>query len=405
MSWMSLMRNKGRAVLTVLGIVIGVASVILMLAVGQAAEKLILSQVASFGSDLVIVRNGAGDGGTGSGPPTTSVKQTLTMKDYNKIKQLSWVGSVGANTMSSMLVEYAGESKRLQIAGVTEAQMVIFDTQVDQGVFITSDDVESDSKIAVLGSDEARDLFGQENPIGKRIKINKSSYRVVGIMKPAGTRFFTNLDKQIYVPVTALMREMGTVYLQYMTIKIGNLSQAEAKQRIMATLRDAHNLDNPTGDLAKDDFFIAGQEDIMQRAGIIGSILQILLTSMAAISLVVGGVGIMNIMFVSVTERTREIGLRKAVGAHEGDILGQFLTEAILICVLGGIIGVISGIIISWGGVSILRLTGLGDWAYTIPWGAVALGLGVSTAIGLVFGYYPARRAAKLNPIEALQYE
>lgn len=404
MAWVSLIRNKGRAVLTMLGIVIGVASVILMLSVGQAAESYILSQVASFGSDMIFVRNGPGDGSQGSGPPTTAVKQTLTIKDFRKLKQQSWIRLVDADVMSSLLVEYGGLSRTRGISGSSENGLSIYDAEISLGSFFTAEDVDARARSAVIGSSIADEFFGQEDPIGKQIKIDKRPYHIIGVLKPAGTRFFTNLDKQIYVPVTSLMQDLNVDYVQFIAVRIGNTPSNEAKERIRVLLRDQHNLDNPTGDLKKDDFFVAGQEDAQQRAGAIGNILQILLVSIAGISLIVGGVGIMNIMLVSVTERTREIGLRKAVGAKPGDILGQFLAEAILLCFCGGIIGVTFGVGASWLGIKALQSFQAG-WTYILPTNGILLGLGVSTAIGLVFGYYPAKRAADLNPIEALQYE
>ncbi len=400
----SLARNKKRSALTMLGIIIGIASVILMLSVGQAAERYILSQVASFGSDLIFVRNGPGDGRQGSGPPTQAVKQTITIDDFDKLKQQSWIRSVGADVYSDLLVEYEGQNFHVRVAGTAETEPIMFNTEIQDGFFYTSDDIASANSVTVIGSGLASDLFGAENPIGKRVKIQKKSYRVIGVMKPAGTKFFTDLDRQVYVPITTLMQQLNIDRLQFMTVKIGNTPPSDAKERIRLLLRDTHKLDNPTDDLSKDDFFVATQEDIMQKAGIIGNILQILLTSIAAISLVVGGVGIMNIMYVTVTERTREIGLRKAIGANARDILAQFLSEAVVLSILAGIAGIVTGLGMSWLGLLALARAQSG-WSFAAPLNAVALGFGVSVAIGIIFGYFPARRAAKLHPIEALRYE
>jgi putative ABC transport system permease protein len=403
-SFKSIVRNKRRAALTMLGIIIGVSSVILMLEVGQAAERFILSQVASFGSDLLFIRNGPGDGRQGAGPPVTTIKESLTFKDYKKIKQMSWVTSAGANIYQDLLIEYQGEGKRRRVAGTSESEIVIYNTEIGRGEFYGQDDVDSAARVAVLGADIAEELFGEEDPIGKTVKVQKQNYRVIGIMKPAGTRFFTNLDKQVYVPVTALMRQLNKDYLMYINAKIGTVPVEEAKERIRLALRDAHNLDNPSGDLAKDDFFIASQEDATERAGVIGDILQILLSSIAAISLIVGGVGIMNIMYVTVTERTREIGLRKAIGAQYRDILRQFLFEAVILTIVAGVIGVLVGLALSYLGILALQAYQDG-WAFSFPYEGIALGFTVSATIGIVFGYFPARKAAKLKPIEALRYE
>lgn len=398
-------RHRRRAALTMLGIVIGVASVILMLSVGHAAENYILSQVASFGSDLLFVRNGPGDGSTGAGPPTMTVKQTLTLDDYRKIRKQPWVSAISGTYYQDLLVEYQSVSFRKRVSGVTESDADIFNTKIAVGRFLAEDEVDSRARVAVLGSDVAEDLFGQEDPLGKRVKIQKLYYRVIGVLEPAGTRFFTNLDQSVYVPVTSLMQALNKNRLQFISIKIGGLDPEEAKERIRILLREAHNLDNPTGELSKDDFFVATQEDTAERAGVIGSVLQILLVSIAAISLVVGGVGIMNIMFVTVTERTREIGLRKAIGARRRDILRQFLYEAVLICLFGGAIGAIVGIAFSWLGIWLLVQYQSPSWTFVFPMDGVLWGMGVSMAIGIVFGYYPAKQAAALDPIRALQYE
>ncbi len=405
-SWQNLIRNRRRAALTMLGIIIGVMSVILMLSVGQAAENYILGQVASFGSDLLIVRSGQGDGGGNSaGPPNMTQKQTVDLKDYKRLRQENWIQAISATYFSDLLVEYQGTSITPRVSGVTQDETVVYNTTIKEGNFISESDVDGETRVVVLGIDAAEELFGQEDPIGKRVRIKKQNYRVIGILDRAGTRFFTNLDTGVYVPVTTLMRDLNQDYVFSLSLKIGNMSADEAKERIRIILRDTHNLDNPEGDLSKDDFFIASQEDTAAAAGMIGNILQVLLASIAAISLIVGGVGIMNIMFVTVTERTREIGLRKAVGAKQGDILSQFLIEAVVLCIVGGMIGVLLGIAISWSGIQILRAFESDNWVFAIPWDGVFLGLGVSTAIGIIFGYIPARRAAKYNAIKALQYE
>jgi len=400
----SLRRNKSRAALTMLGIVIGIASVILMMAVGRGAQTFIMSQVAAFGSDMIIIRSGSGDGKQSSGPPTSVVKQTLTVKDYKRIKSQGWVRSASANLFNSSNVDYLNESIRSQIAGTAETGLEMFNAEIDRGSFFSLDDVDAKAHVAVLGVDLAKDLFGEEDPLGKSIKISKRSYKVTGILKPAGTRFFTNLDRQVYIPYTTLMEQFNQEYIQFINAKTGSVATEEAKNRVRVLLRELHRIENPTNDLSKDDFFIGSQEDAAQRAGVIGTILQVLLSSIAAISLIVGGVGIMNIMYVTVTERTREIGLRKAIGARYLDVLRQFLYEAILISVFAGILGVAFGVGLSW-----LSLQGLSayqqGWTFEMPWMGMALGFGVSVAIGVIFGYFPARKAAKLNPIEALRYE
>jgi putative ABC transport system permease protein len=223
-------------------------------------------------------------------------------------------------------------------------------------------------------------------------------------MAVSGTRFFTKLDDQVYVPVTAVLDQYNREHINFISITAKQLSVDATKERVRLALRDTHNLDNPQGELAKDDFRVASQEDAARSAAVIGTVLQTLLGSIAAISLVVGGIGIMNIMFVTVTERTQEIGLRKALGAKRRDVLGQFLAEALMLTILGGAIGVGFGLLLSVIAIQIINSFQEG-WRFVFPMNGVILAFTVSAAIGVVFGYYPARKAARLNPIESLRYE
>ncbi|MBD3251174.1 FtsX-like permease family protein [Candidatus Uhrbacteria bacterium] len=399
----NLYRKRGRSSLTMLGMVIGVASVIMMLAVGQATERFILAQITTFGSDLIIVGNGKGDGSAGGGPDPT-VKKTLTKDDYDALKQRSWTRLVDANFFTRDVVTYGGRSSFVEISGVTEDNIDIYSAEMSEGRFLSSDDVALNSRVAVLGENVRNDFFGLEDPIGKRMKLGKFNYRVIGILAPGGTRFFSNVDDQIYVPFTTLMRNEGQDRLTVMLVKTNIENVSDAKNEIRLVLRDQHNINNPLGLLAKDDFIVRSQEDVEERAGSIGTILQILLGSIAAISLVVGGIGIMNIMYVTVKERTREIGLRKAIGARRANIRNQFLLEAATLTIVGGVLGIVTGVLLSWSGLTLLGYYQEG-WAFAMPWDAVALGFGVSCLIGITFGYLPANRAAKLQAIDALRYE
>lgn len=403
MAFRNLVRTKGRTMLTMLGIVIGVASVIMMLSVGQATERYILSQVASFGSDLVIVSNGRGDATRSAGPDPT-LKQTLTDDDYERLHDKSWVREIDANVISRETVTYGGLSAFADVVGVAPDSESIFTMELEDGIFIRDEDVDLHSRVAVIGHDIADDYFGQEDPLGERIKIHNRTYRVIGVLKPGGTKFFQSIDRQIYIPFTSALQEFGKEYVNFMFVKTTYKNLETAKDVIRIVLRNSHNIDNPKGVLAKDDFIVRTQEDAQQSAEIIGTILAILLSAIAAISLIVGGIGIMNIMYVTVKERTREIGLRKAVGATSSDILSQFITESIIVTLIGGIIGIIIGIALSWLGIHILSLYQKG-WMYQVPWDAVALGFTVSAIIGITFGFLPARRAANFEAIEALRYE
>lgn len=403
LSFAALLINKARSVLTMLGIIIGIGSVILMLGVGQSAQQYLLSQVASFGSDLIFVGNGQGDEKAG-GPPSAGIKESLTAKDFKDLAALPWIAGSNADVMTNDLLSYGGQDRFAGVAGVAPGEEIIFNLKVSKGRFISDDDVDSRSRVMVIGKDIASTVFGEEDPVGKLVKINRTSFRVVGVLAPAGTRFFSNVDAQVYIPYTSFFDAYNKSRLNFIAIKAGDVRPEEAKNRIRLVLRDNHNIDNPNNDLSKDDFRLSSQEDTAKSVGTISSILQTLLGSIASISLLVAGVGIMNIMYVTVTERTREIGLRKAIGAKRRDILGQFLAEAVLLTVIAGLIGSVFGVAVSWLAIQIINSFQSG-WAFIIPWNGVAIGFGVSTAIGVIFGYFPARRAAKLSPIEALRYE
>jgi putative ABC transport system permease protein len=403
MSLTTFRRTKSRTLLTMLGMIIGVASVIMMLSIGKATERYILSQVASFGSDLITVSNGRGDDATAGGP-NPMVKQTLTYDDWKLFRSKDWIRLIAPMYVSNPIVSANGISNFTQTVGTSGDLDELYDSKIEAGRFLEDGDATSYARVVVLGHQVAKDYFGVEDPIGRSIEIARRNFRVVGIMQPGGTKFFSNVDKQIYVPFTTLMRDDGRKYVNVLLLKTtaSDMSTGIAETRVL--LRDAHNLDNPKGLLSKDDFKVMTQADAMQRAGVIGTILQVLLGAIAGISLVVGGIGIMNIMYISVKERTREIGLRKAIGARGGDLLAQFLVEAVILSVAGGIIGIAIGVIFSWAGISILASV-VGGWTYATPWDAIALGFIVSTAIGVIFGYLPARRAAKLQAVEALRYE
>lgn len=403
LAWKTLLVNKGRSVLTMLGIVIGIMSVILMIAVGQAAQRYLLTQIASFGSDLVFIANGQGDE-TRGGPPDATIKQTLTVKDYQKLKALNWPRAVAGSVISKDLISYGGEDKFTSIVGGSPDEILVFNTVVKQGRFLDDTDIDGHARVIVLGADVGRQLFGEEDPMNKTIRVAKQPFRVIGLMGEAGTRFFSNADDQVYVPFTTFMDIYHKNRLNFLSVKTGNVSPRAAKDLIRTVLRESHNLNNPDGVLAKDDFRVASQEDSIKSADTIGTVLQVLLGSIASISLLVAGVGIMNIMYVTVTERTREIGLRKSLGARRRDVLRQFLLEAILLTCVAGSIGMIVGISLSWLAIAIISRFQAG-WSFAVPWNGVILSVGVSAAIGIVFGYFPARKAATLDPIEALRYE
>ncbi|MFA5936010.1 MAG: ABC transporter permease [Patescibacteria group bacterium] len=399
-STQSLNRTRGRSMLTMLGIVIGIMSVILMLSIGEAAQRYILSQVSTLGSDVLTVANGSKEE---EGQPSLFIKETLTIKDVDKLAKQTWVTAIAARLQQKDSLTANGLDAGVTVVGTLPDELTLSDIRPVQGDFFDASSVDSHAKEVVLGYEIADEAFGSENPIGKSVKINGQGFRVIGVIEKKGTKSFTNVDQQVYMPLTAALDLYNRNYVNYITIKT-TLNLTDAKDRINVAIRERHNLDNPEGDPAKDDFNVTTQQDAVESAGQIAQILQILLSSIAGISLVVGGIGIMNIMYVAVTERIREIGLRKAIGATKSDILRQFILESVILTTLGGVFGIVLGSSLSWVAIKLVSLF-QGGWTFAVSMNGVILGLTVSAAIGLVFGYFPARRAASLTPIEALRSE
>lgn len=398
----SLRRNTSRSLLTVLGIVIGVGAVIVMLSVGQGAQNYILGQVADLGSDQVFVESGSG--AQEGGPPSPFVDQNLTLDDAEALRESPLFSVVSSSLLTYTTASSEDTSLFADVAGVDEYDHEVFGAEVSLGRSIDSDDVDSAAKVVVLGKDMASEFFGENDPLGQWLRIKEQRYRVVGVLEEQGSMFFSNLDRRLYIPITAMQQYvLGVDYVNFVALRaIDDVEEAKEEARLI--LRETHNIDNPEGDLAKDDFLVSSQSDAIEIIQGVGLALSAFLASIAAISLVVGGIGIMNIMLVSVTERTREIGLRKAIGATYREILQQFLLESVFLTLAGGVIGIV-------GGIAVTLLQGLivsqfiDGWSPTVPLEAVILAVVVSTVVGLIFGIYPARRAAKLNPIESLRYE
>jgi putative ABC transport system permease protein len=396
----SLRRTKGRSVLTMIGIIIGIMSVIMMLSIGEAAQRYILNQISSFGSDILFLQNGAE---VEEGQPSLFIKESLTLKDIRKLKATTWATMVVGRLIQSDTVSAYGYDTNAQVVATMPDEIRQNDIRVGQGFFFTDAAIESHDRVAVLGFDIASAAFGSEDPIGKIVKIGGQSFRVVGVMEKVGSKGFQNVDKQVYIPLTAGLDLYNKKYLTYVSVKT-SLPINEGKEQINVLIREMHNIDNPEGDPAKDDFHIQSQEDLVRSASQITNILQILLVSIAAISLIVGGIGIMNIMYVSVTERIKEIGLRKSIGARRTDVLKQFLAEALFLTLLGGLMGTLLGVTLSWLGIQIISQFQSG-WTFAVSVRGIVLGVTVSGAIGVIFGYFPARKAASLHPIEALRFE
>lgn len=395
----ALLGNKVRSGLTILGIVIGIASVIAMLAIGAGAKGSIQSSIESLGSNLILVMPGAQRGPGVQVSSGRGSSQTLTADDADAIaSEVAGVKAVAPTVTSRKQVVVQGNNTNTSITGVNTDYATVRNIEIDEGVFISDQDNGSLSKVAVLGPTTRDDLFGEGgDSLGKTIRIGGINFKVIGITKAKGGSGFNNADDVIYVPLKTAQRFItGNQYVN--TISIQAESQevmTQVQEDTTTLLLDRHHISDPQAA----DFSTLNQSDIVSSASTITNTLTYLLASVAGISLVVGGIGIMNMMLTTVTERTREIGLRKAIGAKKKDISTQFLVESILLTFVGGVSGVILGWIIAFA----VSATGVLQAQVTLS--SILLAFGVSAVIGIVFGYYPARRAAGLNPIEALRYE
>ena len=390
-------RNKLRAFLTMLGIIIGVGAVIAMVAIGEGAKRRVQEQIASLGTNLLVVLPGTltmGGARTGSGGV-----QTLADSDAKAIMDEIPVVSQAAPVVRAVQQVIGGDQNwSTSIQGVAPEFQQIRAWTVVQGRFVSQADVDSTAKVALLGQTVAYNLFGGESPIDEIVRIKKIPFRVIGVLGSKGqTGYGTDQDDVVMIPYTTMQKRiLGVTYVQQIVVSAVSADRTnEAKEQIAALLRQRHRI-SPGRD---DDFFIRNLSDIAEAASNSATVMAILLGSIASVSLLVGGIGIMNIMLVSVTERTREIGIRMAVGARSRDIMLQFLVEAVVMAVSGGMIGILLGI-----GSSTL-LSRLAEWPTLISPGIVALAFFFSGAVGVFFGFYPAQKAAHLDPIDALRYE
>lgn len=404
-SYKNLVAAKLRSFLTILGIIIGIASVIVVMAIGGSAQKLILNQVSGVGSNLIGVLPGASDD---KGPPASAmgiVVTTLKYADLVALKEKRNVPSVVdavAYVSGSATVKNKSGSYQTSYQGVTASLLNVEDIKLKSGRFFLKDEDTNLAHVAVLGSNRVHDLFPNEDPIGKIITLKDVNLTVVGVLAERGSVGFSNTDDMIYVPLfTGQKLLLGIDYINFMRIKIDakdNLDRAVID--VKKTLREQHRIKAD----ASDDFSVRNSAQAIETLTTVTNVLKYFLTAVAAISLIVGGVGIMNIMLISVHQRVREVGLRKAVGAKNGHIISQFLIEAVFITFIGGILGIIFGIFVSFLAALIIRSLGY-EWEFIVTLSSMLLATSVSVAIGLIFGIYPARKASQISPMEALRYE
>ncbi len=393
----SIVKNKMRTLLTMLGIIIGVGAVIVMVAIGKGAEQRIQNQIASMGTNLIMVFPGSmQQRGVHMGPDQGVM---LTLADAEKVKKNSTLlDAVSPVVRTGVQVIGGSGNWSTAVWGGSEEYLKIRDWQMSSGEFFSAADVRAQNKVCVIGQTIVKNLFANEDPIGQQLRLRNVPFRIIGVLKERGqSAFGQDQDDVIIAPYsTVYYRLSGEDHINQILARAASLDQmTQAQAEITTIMREAHKIQEGQDD----DFTVRNQTDIASTAEETTKVLTILLASIASISLLVGGIGIMNIMLVSVTERTHEIGIRMAIGARSRDILVQFLIEAIVLSLSGGLIGVMIGFVATW----IVHLAT--DWNTVIVPANVFLSFGFAGAVGVFFGYYPARKAAALNPIEALRYE
>ncbi|KKS04068.1 MAG: ABC transporter, permease protein [Candidatus Nomurabacteria bacterium GW2011_GWA2_41_25] len=393
-TYSSLSSNKARSGLTMLGIIIGIASVIAMVSIGNGAKASIQSSIEGLGSNLLVILPGVVQPGRGIVSSGRGTAQTLENEDIDIIKALDGVAAVSPEVSRRFQVVATGNNTNTTITGATPDYMNVHNIALANGNFISEANERSIGRQAVLGATVAIDLFGNEDPLGKTIRINKVNFNVIGVLTAKGGAGFSGPDDMVFVPLSTMQKILsGVDYLSTLAVSVTDKNQmAEVKDLATNALLDKHRV-------AEADFSIISQEDILGTLTTVIDTFTLFLAAIASISLLVGGIGIMNMMLTTVTERTREIGLRKAIGAKRKDINLQFLSEAVMLTFIGGFLGIVLGWLICFA------VTSTGIVRTQVSFSSVLLAFGVSAGIGIIFGYYPARQAAMLNPIDALRYE
>jgi ABC-type antimicrobial peptide transport system permease subunit len=391
----SLLANKFRSILAMLGIIIGVGAVISMLALGAGAQNQIMDRVTAMGTNLLVIRPGGQHRG---GVRQSTSQQNLKIEDARAIlEKVEGIDSVAPQVSGRAQLKYLNQNTNTTVTGTSSTYLSIRNFKLDKGRIFTSIEEEQSSPVALLGFSAAEDLFGEKSPLGKEVRVGRINFRVIGVLAEKGDQGWFNPDDMVLVPYsTAMKKVLGQDYLSEIDVQVKESADInEVESNIETLLRKRHRILKD----GEDDFNVRNQAEFLEMASSMTDTFTILLGGIASISLVVGGIGIMNIMMVTVTERTREIGVRKAIGARDRDILTQFLFESILISGIGGILGVAVGYGV---GHIISRFT---DFVPEVQAHAIILSIAVSGSIGIFFGYYPAWRAAKLDPIVALRYE
>lgn len=405
-AYRGLRSNKTRSGLTVLGIVIGITSIIMMMAIGNGAEDFILKQISGFGAETIVIRPGQepkGPSDIGSTLFADSLKEEDLMALLRK-QNVPHVVDIMPAVIVPGSIAYEGETYRPTIfGGVAEFIADAFNVYPKSGVLFNDNDIRTKASVVVIGERVKEELFGSDDAIGKFVTIRDRKFRVIGVLNSTGQTGFLNFDELAVIPyTTAQTYLLGIDYFHEIITKIDDAAYvARTVIDIEETMRRAHNITNPD----KDDFFIVTQQAAVEQISSIIGALTLFLSSIVAIALVVAGVGVMNIMLVAVTERTREVGLRKALGATDKDILTQFLLEATILTGVGGIIGIILGAILSFVVAYAITTYGGLSWDFVFPYTEALLGFVVSTLVGVIFGIYPARKASRQSPMEALRYE
>jgi len=406
LAWRSIFANKGRTVLTLFGIVIGIAAVIIVMSAGESLKGMVLGQVESFGNNIIQAETKvpSSAGATGSAMSTAAGVQITSLKisDAEDVAKLPNIKGYYAMVMGQSVISYLDQNKAVNYLGVSPGFVDIDNGEIDQGRFFTEDEDRELAKVIVLGYKVSDKLFGNENAIGQSVKVGKNKFLVIGVYKERGGSLGVSFDDMAYIPIqTAQKQILGIDHIMTFIVQMNDSDiQDQTAEEIKNILRENHNIDDPKDD----DFAVTTMEEMKKMIDTIFGGITLLLVALAAISLLVGGIGIMNIMYVSVTERTFEIGLKKSIGARKKQILWQFLWEAIVVTIFGGLIGIGLGASMSYLITLIANYLGF-DWLFVLPPSAIIISFVFCAAVGIIFGYYPAKKAASLDPITALRKE